>query len=167
MVLPDALPDAVWAQSLKQRQQQGKSLSGSPVKSKFLSLFIVVVIVVLSLVISTLAADPASNSSQTRSITATELMAWLIAGVPSNRLVRLLEERGVTGIATKEQMQQLQSAGADANLIATLAYVKAPASTTGAAPIPLSLLSAAVEARALHYHAAELRPSTRSRKRRA
>lgn len=84
-------------------------------------------------------------------------MAWLAAGMPNSRLVRLVQERGVTSIPTKEQMQQLQSAGADAKLLATLAQVKLPVSTTGAAPIPLSLLSAAAEVRGQHYHAAELR----------
>ena len=128
---------------------QGKSLSGSPVKLKFLSLFLIVV--------CSLAAFATPNSSQTQSVDATHLVAWLIGGVPSSRLVRLVQERGATGLLTEEQVRQLESAGAEANLIRTLTAAKAPGSTASAAPTPLALLVAAGEARAQHYHAAELR----------
>ncbi len=118
-------------------------------KFKFLSCFIVVVL--------SLAASAAPNSSQTRSVDATHLVAWLIGGIPSSRLVCLVQERGVTSLPTKEQVRQLESAGADANLIRTLIGAKAPSTTASAAPIPLALLAASTEARAQHYHAAELR----------
>jgi tetratricopeptide (TPR) repeat protein len=153
MVLPRALPGAFWAQHPRQRQQQGKPSSGSPVKLKFWSSFIVAVFV-FSL---SLAAFAAPNSSETRSVDATQLVAWLIAGVPSSRLVRLVQERGVTSLPTKEQVRQLESAGADANLMRTLTGAKPPSTTASAGPIPLALLAAAAEARAQHYHAAELR----------
>src|SRR4030081_1617267 len=101
MVLPRALPGAFWTQHPRQRQQQGKPSSGSPGKLKFLSFFIVAAFV-FSL---SLAAFAAPNSSETRSVDATQLVAWLIAGVPSSRLVRLVQERGVTSLPTKDQVR--------------------------------------------------------------
>src|SRR3984893_14038303 len=153
MVLPRALPGAFWGEHPRQRQQQGKPSSGSPVKLSFCSSFTVAVFV-FSL---SLAAFAAPSSSEPQSVDATQLVAWLIAGVPSSRLVRLVQERGVTSIPTKEQVRLLESAGADANLIRTLTVAKAPSTTAGAGPIPLALLAAAAEARGQHYHAAELR----------
>src|SRR3981081_1504620 len=107
MVLPRALPGAFWTQHPRQRQQQGKPSSARPVKLNFLSFFIVVVLV-FSL---SLAAFAAPNSSETQSVDATQLVAWLIAGVPNSRLVRLVQERGITSLPTKEPLRQLESAG--------------------------------------------------------
>ena len=89
--------------------------------------------------------------------TSTQLMAWLTAGVPSNRLVRIVEERGIAGVLSKEQLHQLESAGADANLIHVLAGRK-PSAVAGnpTSEIPASLLQAAAAARAQHFHEAEL-----------
>ncbi len=44
-------------------------------------------------------------------------MAWLTAGVPGSRLVRIMQERGIVSVPGKEQIHQLEAAGADANLV--------------------------------------------------
>ncbi|MGC2533462.1 MAG: hypothetical protein WA424_10980, partial [Candidatus Sulfotelmatobacter sp.] len=47
-------------------------------------------------------------------------MAWLTAGVPGNRLVRIVQERGLANVPGKEPIRQLEAAGADADLIHAL-----------------------------------------------
>ena len=47
-----------------------------------------------------------------------------MAGVPGNRLVRIVQERGIANVPGKEQIHQLEAAGADANLIHALKSLK-------------------------------------------
>jgi len=118
------------------------------VKPRSLSarLFIVVLFVAL-----------AANASDSQPVNSVELMAWLTAGVPCNRLVRIVQERGTASVPGKEQIHEFESAGADASLIRALASLKPSAAQNPAASqIPASLLQAATYARAQRFHEADL-----------
>ena len=91
-------------------------------------------------------------ATQTK-IDPTQMMAWLVAGIPSYRIAQLVEQHGLAGALTQQQLQQLESAGATENLTRTLSAIKAPKPAT---PIPAALLKAAAENRLQHYHEAEL-----------
>ncbi|MGA9308702.1 MAG: tetratricopeptide repeat protein, partial [Candidatus Sulfotelmatobacter sp.] len=103
-----------------------------------------------------------AQSSERQPVNSTQLMAWLMAGVPGNRLVRIVQERGIANVPGKELMHQLEAAGADANLIHALKSLKrsAPAdSSTSEIPatqIPAALVQAATNARSQRFHEAEL-----------
>ena len=45
----------------------------------------------------------AAHSSQSQPVNSAQLMAWLTAGVPCNRLVRMVQERGIAKAPGKEQ----------------------------------------------------------------
>jgi tetratricopeptide (TPR) repeat protein len=83
-------------------------------------------------------------------------MAWLAAGVPSARLMRLVQERGVAHIPLRQELVQLQTAGAEKKLIHTLSTSKVAAGTIPYSALSPILLEAAVAARQQHYHSAEL-----------
>src|ERR1700678_2795805 len=102
------------------------------------------------------AADSAAvKLPSARPITTTELVAWLAGGVSNRRLLRLVGESGLATAPGKDELRQLQSAGADQNLLRVLGSVKTP-STSGAAPIPPALLKAAAAAAQQNYHEAEM-----------
>ena len=96
-----------------------------------------------------------AHSSDIQPVSSTQLMAWLTSGVPGNRLVRIVQERGFAGVLSKDQIRQLEAAGADANLIRSLTGTK-PAPDSAAAEISAPLLKAATDAHAQRYHEAEL-----------
>jgi superkiller protein 3 len=95
-------------------------------------------------------------------------MAWLTAGVPSNRLGRIVQERGVASVPGKKQIHQLAAAGADPALIHTLtrtptkpnlkqsASSASSGSESAASEIPAALVQAASDARAQRFQEAEL-----------
>ena len=120
-------------------------------KHKGLSLFLFLMGLVLT-----------AHSSDTQPVNSLQLFAWLTAGVPCNRLVRLMQERGMANSPGKEQIRQFESAGADKNLIRALKNFKvssasgASKSAEAASQIPKTLLQAAAEARAQRFHEAEL-----------
>src|SRR5271169_4775333 len=99
----------------KPRYQQAKSTPESRVKRKGLSVFLFL-----------LGAALAAHSSESQPANSVQLMAWLTAGVPSSRLVLIVEERGIAGIPSKAQIRQLEAAGADVALVRRLtkAYLK-------------------------------------------
>ena len=68
----------------------------------------------LSVFLFLLGVALAAHSSESQPVNSTQLMAWLTAGVPSSRLVRIVQERGIASVPGKEQIRQLESAGADA-----------------------------------------------------
>ena len=63
-------------------------------------------------------------STDTAPITSMQLMAWLVGGISSGRLAQLVEKQGIANALNNEQLRQLQSAGADANLIRILKAAK-------------------------------------------
>ncbi|MGB8730418.1 MAG: tetratricopeptide repeat protein, partial [Candidatus Sulfotelmatobacter sp.] len=101
-----------------------------------------------------LSAALAAQSSESQPVTSVQLMAWLMAGVPSNRLVRIIQERTIASVPGKDQIHQFEAAGADENLLRTLTGLKSP--TPGASEIPAPLLKAAADAKAQRFHEAEL-----------
>jgi superkiller protein 3 len=129
------------------------------VKHKGLSVFLFLLGVALAAHSSD--SQPLNDSQPVNSI---QLMAWLTAGVPNHRLVRIVQERGIASIPGKEQLQQLEAAGADANLVHTLTNVKsfAAISSESAASgvtevkIPAVIVQASAHARGQRFHEAEL-----------
>jgi len=105
----------------------------------------------------------AAQSSETQPVSSVQLMAWLAAGVPNPRLVRIIQERGLANAPDKDQVRQFEAAGADTNLLRTLTSLKSSTSNSGV-EIPGSLLQAAADAKAQRFHEAELalRPAVRS-----
>jgi tetratricopeptide (TPR) repeat protein len=113
----------------------------------------------LSVFLFLLGAALAAHSSESQPVNPVQLMAWLAAGVPCNRLVRIIEERGVAVIPGTEQIRQLESAGADASLVRALTKTNlkpSGAANASTSEIPSVLIQAAADARAQHFHEAEL-----------
>jgi tetratricopeptide (TPR) repeat protein len=128
--------------------QQAKSLPESRVKRKGLSVCLFVV-----------GAALAAYSSESQPVNTTELMAWLTAGVPTSRLARIVQERGIARIPGRQQIRQLEAAGADRTLVCTLskANLKPSATVTiSSSGIPAVLVQAAADARNQRFHEAEL-----------
>ena len=98
----------------------------------------------------------AAQSSESQPVTPVQLMAWLTAGVPSSRLVRIIKERGIANVPCKDQIRQFEAAGADANLLRTLINLKPSAANSATSEIPAPLLKAAADAKAQRFHEAEL-----------
>jgi tetratricopeptide (TPR) repeat protein len=97
--------------------------------------------------------------SQTQSVNSTQLVAWLASGVPSSRLARIVQERGISSAPGKEQTRELEAAGADANLLHTLTTLGPTPATLAEnafSEISAALLQAATDARARRFHEAEL-----------
>lgn len=118
----------------------------------------------LSVFLFLLGVALAAHSSDNQPVNSTQLMAWLTAGVPNNRLVRIVQERGLTAVPGKEQIHQLEAAGGDANLVRTLTNVKPSTTTSSTSPevksatveIPALVVQAATHARAQRFHESEL-----------
>jgi tetratricopeptide (TPR) repeat protein len=92
----------------------------------------------------------------TKPVDATQLAAWLAAGVSSTRLTRLVQEQGIVRVPVKQELAQLRTVGAEGNLLRALGASKAAVSTGTDTPIPSILVKAAAAARQHHYHEAEL-----------
>src|SRR2546422_11329336 len=123
------------------KSQQAEPALRSPVKSKFLC----------PVVFFAIAALTAAHAIDTKSVDVTQIVAWSAAGVSSGRLMRLAGERGLKRTAGKEQLRQLEGAGADPKLIHALAKAKA-----GGSELPATLVQALSSAHARQYHQAEL-----------
>ncbi len=134
-----------------QRHQQAILSPESRVKRKGLSVLLLLFGVVSIRVVLT------AQSSQSQPVNSTQLMAWVMAGVPGNRLVRIVQEREIANVPGKESIRQLEAAGADANLIHALKNLKRSATADSSTPeIPAALIQAATNARAQRFHEAEL-----------
>ncbi len=97
--------------------------------------------------------------SQTQPVNSSQLVAWLASGVPSSRLIRIVQEREISNALGKEQIRQLEAAGADANLVHALTTLKptpAALAENASSEIPADLLQAAIDSRARRFHEAEL-----------
>jgi Flp pilus assembly protein TadD len=116
----------------------------------------------LSVFLFLLGVALAAHSSESQPVNSVQLMAWLTAGVPSHRLVRIVLERGMAALPGEEQIRQLEAAGANANLVRMLNNLKPPAAASSAISeskgpeIPAVLVQAAAAARGQHFHEAEL-----------
>ena len=122
---------------------------------------------VLSIIFLCLAALAAQNpgsanvsSGTAPPVNTIQLTAWLIGGIPGQRLVRIIRERGVAWMPSAEELRHLEAAGADAKLVHALTGLKPsvePQTSAGLTKteIPASLIHAANEARQRRYHEAE------------
>src|SRR5437588_649526 len=119
------------SRSTETRHYQAKWSPESRVKHKGLSVFLFLLLGMLA----------RATVNEAQPITFTQLTAWLTAGVPCNRLVRLVKERGLATIPEKAQLRQLESAGADAKLIRAIAESK-PAVSAPNSEIPAFLIHA-------------------------
>jgi len=45
----------------------------------------------------------AAHSSESQPVNSIQLMAWLTAGVPSSRLVRIVQDRGIAGVPARNR----------------------------------------------------------------
>jgi Flp pilus assembly protein TadD len=98
-------------------------------------------------------------ASQNRPVTSTELMAWLASGVSNNRLRGIIQQTGALTVPSKEEIKQLERAGADAELIKVLTTCKPAVSCATEdelAQFPDLLAQAAADSHAQHLHQAEI-----------
>src|SRR5215471_14292230 len=118
---------------------------GSPVRVK------------ASLICLLLLATTAVHSSELSSqpVTTTQLAAWLIGGVSSARLSRLVKKRGLATLPTQRELRDLESAGAGRELIAAASPGNALSARIGPS-IPTVLLKAGDDSRAQRLHEAEV-----------
>ena len=111
-----------------------------------------------SVALFTVAAGADGQAADTppskHAVSTTQLAAWLTGGVPSSRLAGLVAERGLATLPTRNELRQMESAGADKNLMRVLSSGHAESAGIGA-PIPEALLKAAAKARQQHFHEAE------------
>jgi hypothetical protein len=89
-------------------------------------------------------------------VDATQIVAWLTGGISNARLARIVNNQGLAYTLTPEQLRQVESAGADQNLIHILAAQKQPATAPTAQTIPTAVLKASAAARNQQWHEAEL-----------
>jgi tetratricopeptide (TPR) repeat protein len=115
------------------------------VKRKGLSVFLFLIVVAV-----------AAYSSETQPVTPVQLMAWLTAGVPNNRLVRMVQAQGIAVSATKDQIGQYEAAGADADLVRALNSTKGSAIGNVSSEIPAALVQAGLDAHGQRFYEAEL-----------
>lgn len=113
----------------------------------------------LFLLVSTLAAASAycseAGSVDSSPVNTTQLTAWLMAGVSSGRLARLVGERGLATLPTRTELRQVEAAGADKDLVRVLVSGKVQSANVGE-PISDALVKAAAETHQQKYHEAEL-----------
>jgi tetratricopeptide (TPR) repeat protein len=110
----------------------------------------------LSFCLFFLSVAVAAQAVETKPVTTVELMAWLTAGIPNTRLVRIAHERGLVNPCSMEEVRQLEAAGADAALLRTITALKPISANVAPLPLPATLLKAAAEAKSQHFHEAEL-----------
>jgi tetratricopeptide (TPR) repeat protein len=97
-----------------------------------------------------------AHAVETKPVTTLELMAWLTAGVPSTRLARIAQERGLATSISKEQVREFESYGADSTLLHTITAQKPVRENAAPVPLPAALLKAATDARNRRFHEAEV-----------
>jgi len=100
-------------------------------------------------------ATVAAASVDSRPVNTTEIAAWLVGGVSSSRLARLVKERGLATLPTQAELRQLKAAGAKPELLQILSSGNLQSAKIGP-PIPENLLQAAVETEQERLHDAEL-----------
>src|SRR5882724_5257682 len=128
----------------KPRPASQSTVFRSPVRVKFVFLF---------LIFSAVACI--ASASEAEPVNSTQVTAWLVGGVSSSRLARLVKERGLATLPTRSELHAAASAGAEKDLMTVLSAGKVRSAAVGD-PVPAALLKAAAEARQQHYHEAEL-----------
>jgi tetratricopeptide (TPR) repeat protein len=101
------------------------------------------------------AAACVASASETRPVNTTQVTAWLVGGVSSSRLARLVTERGLATLPTRAELHAVEAAGAEKDLMAVLSSGNVQSAAVGDS-IPTALSKAAAEARQQRYHEAEL-----------
>src|SRR5207253_6498438 len=61
-----------------------------------------------------------AQAADAKPVDCTQLSAWLMAGVSTNRVARIAQDRGYSFVAIDSTVKTLRAAGADAGLIAVL-----------------------------------------------
>ena len=145
LCLPRGLFDAFVCPPTRTAARKPIHELGSPVRVK------------ASLICLLLLATTAVHSSEIQSqpVTTTQLAAWLIGGVSSARLTRLVKERGLTTLPTQRELRDLESVGAGKDLIAVANSGNVRSARIGP-PISVVLLKAADDVRAQRLHEAEV-----------
>jgi tetratricopeptide (TPR) repeat protein len=100
------------------------------------------------------AAPAAATRASIQPLTTTQIAAWLVGGFSGNRLALLVAERGLATLPTKSELRQMESAGANQDLMTVLRSGNAQSARIGPA-IPEALLKAAAAARQQRFHDAE------------
>ena len=93
----------------------------------------------------------AAAQSADKSVTTTQVVAWLTGGVSSARLARLVHERGLATLPTQTELRQVEAAGAGKDLMRILRSGDVQSALIGD-PIPESLLQAVTQARQQNFH---------------
>ena len=101
-----------------------------------------------------LAQSTGSPRPNRQPVNTTQLAAWLTGGVPSTRLARLVAERGLANLPTRNELHQMESLGADKELMRVLSSGNVFSARIGP-PVPDLLLKAAAEVRQQQFHQAE------------
>jgi superkiller protein 3 len=107
----------------------------------------------LILILATALCAPASDS---KPVDPVQLTAWLAAGVPGQRLLRIVQECGIAAFLSEKQIGQLAAVGAPESLLRALSRFKPALPDPASSEIPASLLHAAAAARSQRFHEAEL-----------
>jgi tetratricopeptide (TPR) repeat protein len=97
-----------------------------------------------------------ARAGENQPVNCAQVMAWLISGVPSTRVVRIVQERGILQAPGKNDLHNLEAAGADPVLLRAVG--RPHESATSSSPkstIPVFLLQAALDARSQRFHQAE------------
>src|SRR5579859_5150732 len=123
---------------------------GSPVRVKAL----LSLLFLISLTAVAVAQYNETQPGALQPVDTTQLAAWLAGGVPSNRLARLVTERGLATLPTKNELRQMEAVGANKDLMRVLGSGNALSARIGA-PVPAGLLKAAAEVRQQHFREAE------------
>lgn len=110
----------------------------------------------VSVCLFVMAAVLASHASENEGVNCVQVMAWLMSGVPSTRVLRLVQERGSLQMPGKDEIHTLESAGADPVLVRALSHSGATPGSLSSCEIPAFLQSAASDARSQRFHEAEL-----------
>ena len=94
---------------------------GSPVRVKAL-----VSLLLFSLTAAVIAQPTKSQPANPQLVDTKQLAAWLVGGVPSSRLARLVTERGLATLPTNREFHEIESAGANKDLMIVLRVREMP-----------------------------------------
>jgi hypothetical protein len=138
----EGLFEAQWPLSLESATSMSIHPLGSPVRVK-LVLFLLLLSLTAAVEAQSADTQPGIvHASDRKALDTTQIAAWLIGGVPSIRLARLVAERGLATLPTHKELRQLESVGAGKDLLLVLNSGNVDSARIGS-PIPAALLKAA------------------------